>query len=55
MKTLEFLSYRRPDLEIRPFFIQQLASYEARLAKTVFGPKTSNWTGIFVFKNLIIK
>lgn len=31
LKTLEFLNSRRPDLEIRVSFIQQLSDYEARL------------------------
>lgn len=45
MKALEFLNYRRPDLEIRPLFIQQLAAYELRLTKDGLGPKTSTWAG----------
>ena len=31
LKTLEFLNSRRPELEIRINFIQQLSDYEARL------------------------
>ena len=31
LKSLEFLNSRRPDLEIRATFIQQLSLYEARL------------------------
>lgn len=45
MKALEFLNYRRPDLEIRPWFVQQLAGYELRLTKSGAGPKTSTWAG----------
>eukprot|EP00826_Nyctotherus_ovalis_P036407 TRINITY_DN3221_c0_g5_i1.p1 TRINITY_DN3221_c0_g5~~TRINITY_DN3221_c0_g5_i1.p1 ORF type:complete len:249 (+),score=48.79 TRINITY_DN3221_c0_g5_i1:552-1298(+) len=45
MKALEFLNYRRPDLEIRPWFVQQLAGYELRLTKSGEGPKTSTWAG----------
>jgi protein-tyrosine phosphatase len=33
MKTLEFLSSRRPDLEIKASFISQLEDYERRLHK----------------------
>ncbi len=44
MKTCEFLSYRRPDLEIRPAFIQQLSAYESRLFRT--GSWTSTWTEV---------
>ena len=49
MKSLEFLNYRRPDLELRPFFIQQLSAYELRLNKSGFGPKTSTWNGKLAF------
>lgn len=42
LKTLEFLNSRRPDLEIRVSFIQQLSNYEVR----VFGgaKATRKWT-----------
>eukprot|EP00826_Nyctotherus_ovalis_P034623 TRINITY_DN2900_c0_g2_i1.p1 TRINITY_DN2900_c0_g2~~TRINITY_DN2900_c0_g2_i1.p1 ORF type:complete len:468 (-),score=129.48 TRINITY_DN2900_c0_g2_i1:275-1678(-) len=40
-KTLQFLTSRRPDLEIRPNFVHQLAAYENRL-----GPRTSTWNEI---------
>ena len=43
LKTLEFLNSRRPDLEIRATFIQQLSMYEVRL-KNIYGMQvTSNW------------
>ena len=45
LKTFQFLSYRRPDLEVRSAFIQQLAAYEARLHKTAVGPRTTTWAG----------
>lgn len=45
MKALEYLSYRRPDLELRPAFVQQLAACELRMARNGVGPKTSTWTG----------
>lgn len=44
LKTLEFLNSRRPDLEIRASFIQQLSAYENRLTKQGMGPKSSKWT-----------
>ena len=43
-KTLEFLNSRRPDLEIRASFIQQLSSYEGRLIHNGLGPKSGDWT-----------
>jgi len=42
------MRYRRPDLDIRPSFIQQLAAYEVLLAKCGLGPKTNTWNGIFI-------
>ncbi|CAJ1398327.1 unnamed protein product, partial [Effrenium voratum] len=51
-KTMEFLSSRRPDLELKPAFLQQLLGFERRLmsqAKTVFsadwndGCNTNRW------------
>jgi hypothetical protein len=33
LKTLEFLNWRRSDLEIRESFIKQLSDYESRLLK----------------------
>ena len=47
MKTIEFLRYRRPDLEIRMSFLQQLTAYEARLSKAGLGAKTATWIGTF--------
>lgn len=46
LKTLEFLNSRRPDLEIRVGFIQQLSDYEQRLASRNQGPETSQWTEV---------
>eukprot|EP00357_Protocruzia_adherens_P032800 CAMPEP_0114973418 /NCGR_PEP_ID=MMETSP0216-20121206/941_1 /TAXON_ID=223996 /ORGANISM="Protocruzia adherens, Strain Boccale" /LENGTH=607 /DNA_ID=CAMNT_0002333903 /DNA_START=99 /DNA_END=1920 /DNA_ORIENTATION=+ len=43
LKTLEFLNSRRPDMEIRPSFVNQLANYESRLAKTGNGAKSARW------------
>lgn len=43
VKTLEFLSSRRPDMEIRPSFLSQLHNYERRLYERGIGPKTKRW------------
>lgn len=47
LKTLEFLNSRRPDLEIRASFIQQLNMFETFLTRCGFGPKTQDWNEIF--------
>ena len=44
LKTLEFLNSRRPDLEIRVNFIQQLSDFENRLKLRGIGPQTKKWT-----------
>jgi len=46
LKTLEFLNSRRPDLEIRVNFIQQLSDFENRLKLRGIGPQTKKWTEI---------
>ena len=43
LKTLEFLNSRRPDLEIRGTFIQQLQQYEQRLCNRGLGPLSFNF------------
>jgi len=45
LKTLEFLNSRRPELEIRGTFIQQLQDYEQRLVKQQpsFGQLSTSW------------
>lgn len=45
-KTLEFLHSRRPDLEIRASFFNQLLTLENKLAKLGMGAKTYNWKEI---------
>eukprot|EP00826_Nyctotherus_ovalis_P035044 TRINITY_DN2970_c0_g1_i8.p1 TRINITY_DN2970_c0_g1~~TRINITY_DN2970_c0_g1_i8.p1 ORF type:complete len:418 (+),score=65.74 TRINITY_DN2970_c0_g1_i8:169-1422(+) len=47
LKTLEFLNYRKPNLDIRTHFIQQLTAYESRLTSRGAGPKTSKWKDVF--------
>lgn len=43
LKTLEFLNSRRPDLEIRVTFIQQLSDFENRLKTRGLKPMTKKW------------
>lgn len=43
LKTLEFMNSRRPDLEIRVNFIQQLSDFENRLKHRGCGPQTKKW------------
>lgn len=43
-KALEFLRSRKPELDIRPAFLRQLAAHDARLQGV--GPKTSMWNEI---------
>ena len=43
LKSLEFLNSRRPDLEIRATFINQLSAYEARLSNQMRLNVTSKW------------
>jgi hypothetical protein len=43
-KAIEFLNNRRPDLEIRASFIQQLSRFEKRLYEKLNGCQTENWT-----------
>ncbi len=45
-KTLEFMHSRRPDLEIRANFFNQLVKLENKLTKMGFGAKTFNWNEI---------
>lgn len=47
LKTLDFLNYRKPNLDIRTHFVQQLTAYESRLTSRGAGPKTSKWTDVF--------
>lgn len=46
LKTLEFLNFRIPDLEIREAFVRQLTAYEGRLAAKGLEPKTSKWSEV---------
>ena len=46
LKTLEFLNSRRPDLEIRGTFIQQLQQFEQRLCNRGLGPLSFNFNDL---------
>jgi len=43
-KTMEFLSFRRPDMSLKPAFIQQLSGYERRLMAQSKFPLSLDWT-----------
>ncbi|CAI2386297.1 unnamed protein product [Moneuplotes crassus] len=45
-KTLEFLNSRRPDLEIRAAFINQLSDFERRMTSQGNGPESGDWNEI---------
>eukprot|EP00927_Polykrikos_kofoidii_P049234 TRINITY_DN43320_c0_g1_i1.p1 TRINITY_DN43320_c0_g1~~TRINITY_DN43320_c0_g1_i1.p1 ORF type:complete len:661 (-),score=60.84 TRINITY_DN43320_c0_g1_i1:69-1961(-) len=45
-KTMEFLSSRRPDVNLKPAFLQQLSGYERRLAGTIRSPFSNDWNGV---------
>ena len=44
-KCIDFLKSKKEDIEIEPYFIQQLLSYEIRLSK-ITHTKTTNWNEI---------
>ena len=44
-KCIDFLKSKKEDIEIQPYFIQQLISYEIRLSK-ITHTKTTNWNEI---------
>lgn len=46
-KTLQYLHGRRPDLEIRANFFNQLIALENRFQKQGLGAKTYNWDEIY--------
>lgn len=45
-KSMEFLSSKKNDIDVPPFFINQLSSFETRLTKGGQGPKSSNWNDV---------
>lgn len=42
-KTMEFLSSRRPDVDLKPAFLQQLSGYERRLMAQSKQPFSNDW------------
>lgn len=42
-KSLDFIAFRRPDLDINPGFLTQLGSFEARLTRNSKTPRTDQW------------
>jgi len=45
-KTLEFLNSRRPEMELRGSFLNQLQMYEGRLIARGLGPKSQRWNEV---------
>lgn len=48
-KTMEFLSSRRPDITLKPAFLQQLSQYERRLMASISGLNrkfTTDWSEV---------
>ncbi|CAK90686.1 unnamed protein product (macronuclear) [Paramecium tetraurelia] len=46
-KTLQFMHSRRPDLEIRANFFNQLLAIESKFQKNGWGAKTYNWEEVY--------
>lgn len=42
-KSLDFIAFRRPDLDLNPGFLTQLGSFEARLSRLSKVPRTDQW------------
>ncbi|OMJ72216.1 hypothetical protein SteCoe_29391 [Stentor coeruleus] len=42
-KALDFIAFRRPDLDLNPAFLNQLGAFENRLAKNTKLPRTDQW------------
>ena len=42
-KSLDFLAFRRPDLDINPGFLTQLGGFEAKLTRSSKAPRTDQW------------
>lgn len=45
-KTLEFLNSRRPNIDIKPSFLQQLAALENRLSRLATGLMSNSWSEV---------
>ena len=42
-KSLDFIAFRRPDLDLNPGFLSQLGNFEARLNRSSKVPRTDQW------------
>lgn len=42
-KSLDFIAFRRPDLDLNPGFVTQLGSFEARMIRNSRIPRTDQW------------
>ncbi|OMJ68748.1 hypothetical protein SteCoe_33706 [Stentor coeruleus] len=42
-KALDFIAFRRPDLDLNPVFLTQLSTFEARLVRNSKLPRTDQW------------
>jgi protein-tyrosine phosphatase len=42
-KSLDFIAFRRPDLDLNPGFLTQLGSFEPRITRNSKIPRSSNW------------
>ncbi|OMJ81095.1 hypothetical protein SteCoe_18507 [Stentor coeruleus] len=42
-KALDFIAFRRPDLDLNPAFLTQLSTFEARLVRNSKLPRTDQW------------
>ena len=42
-KSLDFIAFRRPDLDLNPGFLSQLGSFEARLSRLSKSNRTDQW------------
>jgi protein-tyrosine phosphatase len=42
-KSLDFIAFRRPDLDINPAFLTQLSSFEARIVRSSKLPRSEQW------------
>ena len=49
-KCIDFLKSKKEDIEIEPYFLEQLLSYEMRLSK-ITNIKTTNWTEVTFKEN----
>jgi protein-tyrosine phosphatase len=45
-KSLDFLAFRRPDIDINPGFLHQLGTFENRLSRVSKVPRTDQWDKI---------